>query len=281
LQERGLTAETIQTFGLGFCNKGVMQNRVAIPVHNGSGQLVAYAGRWPGDDCPNPDEKYKLPKGFRKTLEVFNLHRALQADATKPLIVVEGFFGCMKLWQAGHHRVVSVMGSSVSEQQESAIMKASEQSRKIVLLFDEDKAGREGREKALQRFASKAYVRVIALGQEGMQPDKLAPEQIHSLLLEEAPPGYGTAIPKLRLGRIVSTPNALEHLTEQDIALAIGRHSRGDWGELDDEDKQANERALIEGTRLLSVYRSASGVKFYVITEHDRSATTILLPEDY
>ncbi len=281
LQERGLTAETIQTFGLGFCKKGVMQNRVAIPVHNGSGELVAYAGRWPGENSPNPDEKYKLPKGFRKTLEVFNLHRALQADATKPLIVVEGFFGCMKLWQAGQRRVVSVMGSSVSEQQESAIIKAVEQSRKVVLLFDEDEAGREGRERALQRFASNAYVRVIALGQEGLQPDSLEPEQINSLLLEEAPPAYGTAIAKFRLGRLVATPNALENLTEHDIAIAIGRHSRGDWGDLDDEDKQANERALISGGRLLSVYHSAGGVKFYLITEADRSATTILLPEDY
>ena len=279
LQERGLTPETIAMFGLGFCKKGVMQNHVAIPVHNGSGQLVAYAGRWPGQP-PNPDEKYRLPKGFRKSLEVFNLHRIAQTDQAKPLIVVEGFFDCMKLWQAGQQRVVSVMGSSVSDQQQAAILKAVEQSRKIVLMFDEDEAGREGREKALQRFASKAYVRVIQLN-EGAQPDSLPPEQINSLLLEEAPPAYGAAIAKFRLGRLVATPNALAQLTERDIAVAIGRHSSGDWGDLDSEDKKANERALAEGTRLLSVYHSAGKVKFYLITEADRSVTTILLPEDY
>jgi hypothetical protein len=62
---------------------------------------------------------------------------------------------------------------------------------------------------------------------------------------------------------------------------AFTRHVRGDWGDVDDEDWEANERALMEGTRLLSVYRSAEGVKFWVITEWDRSLTTVLLPEEY
>ena len=84
-----------------------------------------------------------------------------------------------------------------------------------------------------------------------------------------------------RLGRIVATPNALSQLTQLEILRALQRHQAGDWGDVDVEDRQANDRALQEGTRLFSVYHSATGIKFWVITEADRSATTFLLPEDY
>jgi len=64
------------------------------------------------------------------------------------------------------------------------------------------------------------------------------------------------------------------------VLAALGRHVRGDWGDVDAEDRAANDRALREGTRVLSSYR-AGGVKFWVITEADRSATTVLLPSEY
>jgi len=83
------------------------------------------------------------------------------------------------------------------------------------------------------------------------------------------------------LGKIVATANALHSLPSADVLLALGRHARGDWGDVCNEDRQANERALVEGTRLFSVYHSRQGQKFYVVTEADRSATTVLLPEDY
>ena len=84
-----------------------------------------------------------------------------------------------------------------------------------------------------------------------------------------------------RLGRIVATPNALSQLTQLEILRALQRHQAGDWGDVDVEDRQANDRALQEGTRLFSVYHSATGIKFWVITEADHEATTFLLPEDY
>jgi len=83
------------------------------------------------------------------------------------------------------------------------------------------------------------------------------------------------------LGRLVATANAHSCLTPDDILSALGRHVRGDWGNLDAEDKVANERALVGGSRILSKYRSVGGIDFYVITEWDRSLTTVLLPEDY
>jgi hypothetical protein len=88
-------------------------------------------------------------------------------------------------------------------------------------------------------------------------------------------------IAKFRLGKIVSTPNALDRLTQDDILLAIRRHQAGDWGNVDTYGYAANDRALIEGTRLWSVYHAANGFKFWLITEADRSATSVLMPEDY
>ena len=84
-----------------------------------------------------------------------------------------------------------------------------------------------------------------------------------------------------RLGKIVATPNALNQITNADILSAIQRHQAGDWGDLSQDDLVANNQALLQGTRLLSVYHAANGVKFWIITEADRSVTTVLLPEDY
>ena len=87
--------------------------------------------------------------------------------------------------------------------------------------------------------------------------------------------------PKFPLGRVVATPNALANVPPQAILEAIGRHHNGDWGTLSKEDRDANEDALKVGSRLLSAYHEPNGTKFWIITEADRSVTTILLPEDY
>jgi len=84
-----------------------------------------------------------------------------------------------------------------------------------------------------------------------------------------------------KLGRIVATPNALQSLAPADILTGIQRHQAGDWGDLDAEDRGANDRALVQGTRLLSAYRAANGTRFWIITEASRAITTVLLPEDY
>jgi len=88
-------------------------------------------------------------------------------------------------------------------------------------------------------------------------------------------------IAKFRLGRIVATPNVLQSITEQDILIAIQRHQAGDWGELESTDRKANDRALADNTRILSAYNSGNGIRFWIITEADRSITTVLLPQDY
>src|SRR5687767_9780434 len=80
------------------------------------------------------------------------------------------------------------------------------------------------------------------------------------------------------LGRIISTSNGLSKLDNADIRGALERHHAGDWGEVEESDRHANDRALQQGGRLFSSYRSGRGVKFWIITEADRSATTVLLP---
>jgi hypothetical protein len=87
--------------------------------------------------------------------------------------------------------------------------------------------------------------------------------------------------PKFSLGRTVITVAAQATLHPEDVPIALHRHITGDWGELDTPDKQANDDALLQNLRLLSRYRDRQGHAFYVITEHDRSVTTVLLPEDY
>jgi len=88
-------------------------------------------------------------------------------------------------------------------------------------------------------------------------------------------------MPKFNLGRIVATPSTLAVVSNPEILVSLALHHAGEWGELDPEDHAANESALEHGGRLFSAYRTAAGVKFWIITECDRSATTILLPSDY
>jgi hypothetical protein len=88
---------------------------------------------------------------------------------------------------------------------------------------------------------------------------------------------------KFPLGQVVSTPGALDALarSSQDAWEFIGRHVTGDWGELDEHDRHENELSVQKGFRVLSAYHLADGTKIWIITEADRSATTILLPEEY
>ena len=180
LAERGLSGATIAEFGLGCCNNGSMKGRIVIPIHNVDGQLVAYVGRWPGDP-PEDTPKYKLPAGFRKSEELFNLHRALQADPSLPLVIVEGFFDCLHLCQNGITRVVALMGCQLSHAQEELLAAHLQPGDHIILMLDEDDAGRAGREYALQRLATRAFVKVFGYGREGQQPTDLSAEELQSL----------------------------------------------------------------------------------------------------
>jgi len=91
----------------------------------------------------------------------------------------------------------------------------------------------------------------------------------------------GPPVPKFELGEIVITRGANVEIDKPIVMASLRRHHCGDWGDLDDEDRLANERALAQGGRLLSVYLSQKKERFYIITEAERSATTILMPDEY
>jgi len=85
---------------------------------------------------------------------------------------------------------------------------------------------------------------------------------------------------KFILGELVITTAALETLPPEEMYRAIDRHVCGDWGDLDDDDHAENELALRIGSRLVSVFHTATGTKFFVVTAADRTTTTIQLPAD-
>lgn len=178
LTERGLTPETIVDFGLGHCAKGMMAGRIAIPIHNTEGKVVAYAGRWPGEPAEGTP-KYKLPPGFRKSQELFNLDRASKEPG--PLVIVEGFFGAMMLWQCGVKRVVVLMGSTLSPAQAELIRKHTDSRSQVIVMLDEDEAGRAGREDIVSRLAPWLFVKAHIFEQAGQQPESLTAEELHNI----------------------------------------------------------------------------------------------------
>ena len=86
---------------------------------------------------------------------------------------------------------------------------------------------------------------------------------------------------KFPLGHMCMTPGVAQQVPPSEMLRALRRHARGDWGDLEREDIEANNRALEHGGRLLSAYQTEGGTKFWIITESDRSVTTVLLPHEY
>jgi len=170
LAERGISKETAELFGVGFYSgKGSMNGRVVIPIHNERGELVAYAGR----AIDGSEPRYKLPAGFHKSLELFNLHRVTEPD----VILLEGFLDCMKVRQAGFPGV-ALMGSSLSEAQEDLLVAKFE---RVVVMLDGDEPGRQATNECLMRLARWMWVRV-ALVLEGRQPDQLSLHELREII---------------------------------------------------------------------------------------------------
>ena len=175
LAERGISKETAELFGVGFFSgKGSMNGRIVIPIHNQHGELVAYAGR----SIDGSEPRYKLPAGFHKSLELFNLHRAIGgSNAGGRVVVVEGFFDCMKVSQAGF-ACVALMGSSLSETQAELL---AGHFKNACLMLDGDEAGRRATDDLLVRLGRRMWVWAVVLS-DGTQPDMLNGEDIAGLL---------------------------------------------------------------------------------------------------
>src|ERR1051326_8516073 len=105
-----------------------MHNRLVIPIENETGQLVAYAGR----SIDGSEPRYKLPAGFHKSQVLFNLSRAREENSTGAVVLVEGFFDCMKVTQA-EQVCVALMGCSMSPQQEEQL---AAHFRQVMIMLD-------------------------------------------------------------------------------------------------------------------------------------------------
>ncbi len=185
LKGRGLTPETIATFGLGYCNKGLMKGRIAIPLHDTDGTLIGYAGRLVDDQAIGPDTpKYLLPgtrerEGtayqFSKGLFLFNAFRL--EKPVSDLVVVEGFFGAMWLHQHGFS-VVAIMGSSVSETQTTLIVDLVEPAGRVWIMPDGDEAGRRLAMDLLTGVSSHRWVRWFTL-REGTDPEAIPEDTLY------------------------------------------------------------------------------------------------------
>ena len=176
-EARGISRTTAEQFGLAVALAGGYKGRLVIPLIDRQGEedvLVGYSSRAVDESEP----KYLFPsreKGFYKSHLVFNLARVRGQRAA---VVVEGFFDCMKVTQAGFP-VVAVMGCDMSEYQAELLCNHFE---RLVLFFDGDAAGRQGSDRALVEIGRRGrYVRAV-LAPDGCQPDQLSEEDIKRLL---------------------------------------------------------------------------------------------------
>ncbi len=188
LKGRGFTAETIEHFGLGFCNRGLMKGRVVIPIHNTDGDLVGYAGRLVDDNAideknpkylfPGPRERNGKLLEFHKSLLAYNAHRLTWP--MEDLIVVEGFPACWWLTQWGYTNVVALMGSSCSEEQARLIVSGIVPDGRVWIFADADDGGDKCAASALTQIVPHRFCRWVKLSNG--QPTDCTPGDLAQLL---------------------------------------------------------------------------------------------------
>jgi DNA primase len=171
---RGIHRRTAEEFGVGiYRGSGIFSGRLVIPIHSHLGELVAYCGR----AVDGSEPRYRFPPGFAKSEILFNFHRA--AAAEKPaVVVVEGFFDCLKLHQAGVRSVVALMGAALYEPQQRLLV---ERFRQVILMLDGDAAGRHATAEMAARLPPHCTVQVIHLGPD-TQPDQMTSEEVWHVL---------------------------------------------------------------------------------------------------
>ena len=185
LLNRGFTQDTIDHFGLGFCSRGSLKDRVAIPLHDHAGKLVGYAGRVVDDASISEDNpRYRLPSKrerdgkifeFRKTLFLYNGFRV--KAPVDDLIVVEGFTGVWWLHQNGLSNVVATMGADCSEKQSELIVSLVKPSGMVWITPDGDAAGLRHAQTLLMLISPHRAMRWLKMA-DGKQPTDLSVEQL-------------------------------------------------------------------------------------------------------
>ena len=189
LAARGFTGPTVAYFRLGYCARGLMKGRIAIPLYDAAGQLVGYAGRLVDDSQVGPNEpKYRFPsqrehKGtvveFHKSLFLYNGNRIRRP--CEDLLVVEGFPSVWWLWQNGWKNVVALMGAACSDAQANLIAESMTPHGYVWVVPDADAAGARCAESVLTRVARQRFVRWIELP-DGRQPTDLTAQELRMFL---------------------------------------------------------------------------------------------------
>jgi DNA primase len=175
LPARGIARRTAEEFGVGFYSgAGIFSGRLVIPIHNQLGELIAYCGR----AVDGSEPRYRFPPGFAKSQILFNFHRAAAAEK-HAVVVVEGFFDCLKLHQAGIRSVVALMGSALYESQQRLLI---DRFRHVILMLDGDAAGRRATAELTARLRPHgAAVQVIHLAPD-TQPDQMTSPELWRVL---------------------------------------------------------------------------------------------------
>jgi 5S rRNA maturation endonuclease (ribonuclease M5) len=174
LTRRGISLATAQLFGVGmYHGNGFLAGRCVIPIRDENSELVAYAGRAVNGEEP----KYRFPAGFRKSQVLFNLDRALLTGG-RNVIVVEGFFDALKVYQAGHPGVVALMGCSFSQRQSELLLSHFAS---VTLMLDGDEPGRRAAEVIAQLLKPKMPIHKVDLP-DCVQPDQLSSADINDLV---------------------------------------------------------------------------------------------------
>jgi DNA primase len=172
LQQRGVDPALADRFGIGFYpGRGIMCGRIVIPIHNERGHLVAYAGR--AVDRTNP--RYRFPAGFRKSAELYNVHRC----QLRSVVLVEGFFDVLNVVKAGFD-AVALMGASLSERQQVLLLSHFSE---IVLLLDGDDAGRQATRRIAEALKNLAKLHVGVVP-DGRQPDSLRADEVRQIVTQ-------------------------------------------------------------------------------------------------
>ena len=219
LSELGVSIDAAKAFGIGYETRSnaLMAGRVCFPIHNFKGELVAYSGRWSSDDLDDQglyrdakgDEqpRYKLPTGFQKQLELFNLHRVINQfevlqPETRSIVMVEGFWSTLRLSsftgysdhasnddrnQSNADEVsnligipcVGLMGTSLSDAHIQLLMNVGVE--RILLMLDGDETGQKASEEIISRLSKAFYVKDAGLS-ENQMPDMLPLSRLMEIL---------------------------------------------------------------------------------------------------
>jgi DNA primase len=180
-ETRGILQETVKYFGLGLQEKGkAIPNRIAIPIHDDLGKLIAYCGRAIDKKQTRKEGKYKLPTNFSKSEVVYNLNR--QPKETKVLILVESFISVWKLHQMGFPCAVAIMGTRLSNSQEKLIKDFLGPHKRIVCMLNANEAGKKCAGGCFLRLSRKLYVKVADISPYAKKPHQLTLKNLHACL---------------------------------------------------------------------------------------------------